>query len=191
MTALMVAAVTPALPAAEELLRLGADVSLQDRDGMTPLSHAVQGPESAREVLALLVKAGASVDVRMAREMTPLMDASLRGSEWAVKALLEAGADVGARDFIGWTPLHFAAKGRSGAKCTEALIASGAAADVPDDGGTTPLMVAAASDNPEVVKMLLASGADPSRTDRTGRSALGYAVIKNARQCIPLFDVKK
>ena len=190
MTALMVAAATPVLPAAEELLRLGADVSLQDRDGMTPLSHAVQGPESAREVLALLVEAGASVDVRMAREMTPLMDASLRGSDWAVKALLEAGADVRARDFIGWTPLHFAAKGR-GAKCAEALIAAGAATDVPDDGGTTPLMVAAASDNPEVVKALLASGADPSRTDRTGRSALGYAVIKNARQCIPLFDAKK
>ncbi|WP_208873125.1 ankyrin repeat domain-containing protein, partial [Fretibacterium fastidiosum] len=68
---------------------------------------------------------------------------------------------------------------------------AGAATDVPDDGGTTPLMVAAASDNPEVVKTLLASGADPSRTDRTGRSALSYAVLKNARQCLPLFDAKK
>ena len=62
--------------------------------------------------------------------------------------------------------------------------------DLPDDGGTTPLMVAAANDNAPAVRLLLKAGADPLRTDRTGRDALGYARLRNAKNCLPLLEVR-
>ena len=188
MTALMVASASGNLPAVVELLNLSADVSAQDRDGMTPLSHVVQSAKDAEELLNTLVRAGADVDVRMAREMTPLMDAALRGSAWAVKGLLAAGTNVRAGDFIGWTPLHFAVKGSTGPECARLLVSADALVDAPDSGGTTPLMVAAAGDNAEGVKVLLDAGADPRRADRTGRNALSYAIFKKSKSCIPLLE---
>ena len=69
------------------------------------------------------------------------------------------------------------------------LIAAAAeAADLPDLGGTTPLMVAAASNNPGAVAALLRAGADPTRTDDTGRDSLSYARLKGAAACVSLLE---
>ncbi|MBR1671581.1 MAG: hypothetical protein IJ702_01505, partial [Fretibacterium sp.] len=57
--------------------------------------------------------------------------------------------------------------------------------------GTTPLMVAAASGNAPAVRALLDAGASASLIDRTGRDALGYARLRNARSCIPLLEGKE
>ncbi len=198
MTALMVAAVTGNEPVVKELLAWSADVSLRDEEGMTALAQAVQAQEDNAEVMKLLIRAGSEVDTRAEREMTPLMDAALRNHGWAVKVLLSAGADAGAGDFIGWTPLHFAARARSDSLLSEAeagtdslaqlIAAIKGSPDLPDNGGTTPLMVAASSDNAPAVRLLLEAGADPLRTDRTGRDALGYARLRNAKNCIPLLE---
>lgn len=187
-TALMVAAVSGAEEAVEELLALSADVSLGDREGMTALAHALQAPEDNSAVLGRLLKAGAAPDSTTVKGMTPLMDAALRGETWGVRALLEAGADARAQDFIRWTPLHFAARGKTGTECLPLLLEAGAELDAPDAGGTTPLMVAAACDNAPMVKALLEAGANPGRTDRTGRDSLGYARLRNAKDCLPLLS---
>ena len=36
--------------------------------------------------------------------------------------------------------------------------------------------------------MLLNAGADPMLADRTGRDALGYARLRNSRECIPILE---
>ena len=55
------------------------------------------------------------------------------------------------------------------------LLDAGAAADPTNKNGVTPLMMAAGRGNLEIVRALLDKGANPSRTDFTGRDALGWA----------------
>ncbi|MBR1671491.1 MAG: ankyrin repeat domain-containing protein, partial [Fretibacterium sp.] len=93
MTALMVAAASGNEAGVSALIALSADVSLKDEDGLTALAHAVQAQADGTAVVERLVRAGAEVDARAERQTTPLMDAALRDSGWAVRALLRAGAD--------------------------------------------------------------------------------------------------
>ena len=55
------------------------------------------------------------------------------------KALLEAGADVHARDKVGGTPLHWAAKHNENPAIVEALLDAGANHHAKTKGGQTPL----------------------------------------------------
>jgi ankyrin repeat protein len=51
------------------------------------------------------------------------------------------------------------------------LISNGATVNAPDANGTTPLMWAAMQGHIEIVRVLLASGADPAAVDSHGRTA--------------------
>lgn len=57
----------------------------------------------------------------------------------------------------------------------DALLAAGAAADLPDETGMTPLMLAAARGSAPACERLLAAGADDAARDREGRTALDHA----------------
>jgi ankyrin repeat protein len=61
-----------------------------------------------------------------------------------------------------------------------ALAQSGAKVDVANDAGETPLITAVHSRNLQMVRLLLAAGADPERTDNAGRSARDYAKLEGA-----------
>ena len=83
-----------------------------------------------------------------------------------IAALVEAGADVHARDRSGNTPLHAAAENTTPGAVL-ALIQAGADVDAPEGepgrysrGGPTPLHNAASNPNPEVAATLLEAGAD-------------------------------
>ncbi len=58
---------------------------------------------------------------------------------------------------------------------TALLLAHGALVNVTDMEGMTPLMTAAQFDKPEVVRALLARGADPALRDKQGWTALNWA----------------
>jgi len=55
------------------------------------------------------------------------------------------------------------------------LLDAGAPIDPEDKNGMTPLMFAARSGRIDMVRLLLERGADPGKTDFTGRDALGWA----------------
>ncbi len=104
---------------------------------------------------------------------SPLHRAALEGSGKAVKALLEAGADLNARTRLGGTPLHLAAmKGNS--EVVKLLLNAGADPNARDHRflGNTPLHWARYGKNGEVVKLLLEAGADPNARDKLARTPL-------------------
>jgi len=119
-----------------------------------------------------------------------LQDAAI-GDLFGVQRALVCGADVDARDHVGRTPLILAAQYSSHRLCfsllgngdqvcrvVHRLLEAGADANAVDHSGRTPLMHAASTQDPEIVRMLLAHGANPAirRNEWYGRNALLMAV---------------
>jgi hypothetical protein len=112
------------------------------------------------------------------------MWAARKGHTEIARALVEARADMNVRDCAsaGWTPLmHAIHKNQN--ELARLLIERGAdvnaqAGDCRErkiEGGKTALAYAAANDNPEIVRALLARGANPYGM-HGAKSALSYAV---------------
>ena len=184
----------------EELLRA------VNRKGYSPFVTAIESGADL-EVLELMLNvnlnlsADISADNRVKSSRvdeaglwdgaTPLMAAALNDNLNAAEFLIKNGADLRKRDFAGWTVLHYAAA-KSGDKVLSLIIKhfndNNLNVDVKDDGETTPLMVAAANDNVDALNMLLAAGASMKFRDKTGRDALSYARLRNARKAIKVLE---
>ncbi|CAH0043392.1 unnamed protein product [Clonostachys solani] len=97
--------------------------------------------------------------------MTPLHEAVVFGTEETVqKWLLKSENDQ--KNFLGQTPLHFAAaQGRH----LDSLIAYGHDLDAVDYHGNTPLMYAAAMNQAESAMLLIDSGANPGLRENNHR----------------------
>ena len=132
------------------------------------------------------IKEGADVNARTTEEIesfgevegvTPLIMAAWYNENPEVtKLLLDAGADVNARDKNGCTPLIWAAVFNENPEVTKVLIDAGANVNARSEYGTTPLMHAAwYNQNPEVIKVLLDAGADGRVKDNAGKTAFDYA----------------
>lgn len=86
------------------LMEAGADVSLCNADGWSPLKIAAANGRT--DIVASLLKAGADVSRANLKDgWTPLHSACKQGSEEVVNLLLEAGADIEAVNNDGATPL--------------------------------------------------------------------------------------
>jgi len=94
-----------------------------------------------------------------------------------VARLLAGGADVNARFHLGFTPLMLLASSDRWAPTLAGLLVGQKAIqlDLESVHGTTALMAAATFQNPGMLKLLLAHGADPSRADRFRKTALELA----------------
>jgi ankyrin repeat protein len=104
---------------------------------------------------------------------TPLMQAAAFGNIETLRVLLDAGAEVNARNRADATALLWAAGDPEKARL---LIERGADVKLQSKQGRTPLMVAASRPaNSSVVALLLAKGADPRAQDRLGTTVLSLA----------------
>src|SRR5262245_56658534 len=81
-------------------------------------------------------------------------------------------------DRMGRTPLHYAALEGDVARVRH-LLASGLAADAPDDNGWTPLHFAAQRNAADATKELLKAGASVDARDAHGNTALSTAVFNS------------
>ena len=90
-------------------LKVGADITVKDTNGWTPLHYAAQ--EGCG--VAALIDRGADVHARSNDGVTPLMDATRKGHLEAARTLVAAGADVNAVDDNGYTVLMAAAFGKN------------------------------------------------------------------------------
>jgi hypothetical protein len=100
------------------------------------------------------------------------------------RQLVEAGADVRARNRRGAEPIHAAVTGSPGSATWDPtgqramivyLIGAGADPDAPAVGGVTPLHRAVRNRCSAAVRALLDAGADPSITNDKGSTALSLA----------------
>ena len=102
-----------------------------------------------------------------APKIPPLHRVAASGTPAVVAALLNAGADLEARNNVGSTPLHRVAASGTPA-VVAALLDAGADVKKRNTEGWTPLHMAAARGTPALVEALLDAGADPSATDAEG-----------------------
>ena len=148
------------------------------KPGKTQLMHATATP--AREAVPLLLQQKVAIDAEDASGWTALMYAAGAGSLDQVRQLLAAGADATHRSRMGET-LIFAAVGSRSDAVAKLLLLQRAGANVAavSNDGTTALMMAVAYYwKPEILKTLLALGADPSARNAAGKTALD---LLNAR----------
>ncbi|MBZ5724192.1 MAG: ankyrin repeat domain-containing protein [Acidobacteriia bacterium] len=114
-----------------------------------------------------------AIDARDRRGATLLMHAAAFGNLETLKLLLDAGADVNARNDFDATALLWGARDPDKARL---LIARGANVNARSRQGRTPLMLAALRPGGSpVVALMLTSGADVHVADKRGNTALGLA----------------
>uniref|UniRef100_A0A6I8NU11 Notch receptor 4 n=1 Tax=Ornithorhynchus anatinus TaxID=9258 RepID=A0A6I8NU11_ORNAN len=172
--------------AARRLLEAGADPNRPDRAGRTPLHAAVAA--DAREVCQILLRnRETAVDPRMEDGTTPLMLAARLAVEDLVEELIQAQADVGARDNRGKTALHWAAAVNN-SLAARALIQAGADKNAQDSRDQTPLFLAAREGALEAARLLLGAGAARGLRDQTGLGAQDIARQRRHWDLLALLD---
>lgn len=163
-------------------------------DGQTPLYDAVNsGADTCTDAL---LKGEVNPNLTQIDGYTPLHLAASLGHATIVSALLDAGADTRARSTlnihgpIGNTALHSAIHHRHTSICEILLNTekSSEIGDIPNWWGQTPLHYAAQGDEPSIVQMLLAHGANARTTDVFGNTALSLAREDEASSCIELSE---
>jgi ankyrin repeat protein/beta-lactamase regulating signal transducer with metallopeptidase domain len=145
----------------ELLIKAGADVNKQNRNGWTALHSAA---EKREDIATLLLRNGANPNVRSHGHggRTPLHEAAWFGPN-VIKVLVDNGADVNARDDQGYMPLHLAFY--YGLRdSVQQLVALGADINARTNSGETILHLAATarrdtSSSASFIEFLLEHGA--------------------------------
>lgn len=147
----------------ELLIEKGANVNALDENLYTPLQWAVErGRYRQKEIIEILLAAGADVLIENKMHHNPLDEALLRDNEPIAKLLVEA-LDPDTRDRSGQTLLHRAIRRRN-VKMVKLLIEHGADVNAKDAQGDTPLDVAVNYiRNKEIVDLLMSKGAQKTK----------------------------
>src|SRR5882724_13197340 len=109
-------------------------------------------------------QAGAADDTRLA-------DAAMKRDVAAVRKLLDQKVDVNAPGADGTPALHWLVR-VDDFDTARRLIRAGADASKPNRYGVTPMALAAANGNAQMIALLLEAGADANVADQTGETAL-------------------
>ena len=113
------------------------------------------------------------------------------GGEPLVSLLIERGADVNRPDGYGHTPLMWCVSQRD-VSLTERLLREGADVNARRPDGTSVLHVAVHSDaGSDIVRLLLAAGADTMARDGEGKTPADYARAAECAELAQLLDAPR
>ncbi|XP_077429538.1 nuclear factor NF-kappa-B p105 subunit [Vanacampus margaritifer] len=163
-TPLHLAVSTQQPAAAQTLLAAGADPTLGDRRGDTPLHLAAR---RGGHMVRLLLRHRAvrrNVDVCNADGLCAIHVSVASNQLRSLRELLEGGADVEAQDRgSGRTALHLATEADNVSLAGCLLLEGNAEVDSCTFDGSTPLHVAAGRGSVKLTALLMAAGADPRK----------------------------
>lgn len=154
-------------------------------DGWTPLMAAASNGNL--EMVKLLVKKGAGINLLNAESKSALWYATTTGNPELVGFLLKSGARVNSADLSGMTPLMVAAV-NGDVEVVKLLIKHKAKLDMKHKDGDSALMYAIANGKTDVAGMLIKAGANVNVSNKYGATALIICAMENnvevARQLI-------
>lgn len=153
-----------------QLLQRGFDPNSVNPKGEYALMVALRLSSNA-VAQELIASPATQVEVRSAKDESPLMLAAIKGELEICRQLIERDADV---NKPGWAPLHYAASGGK-TEVMQLLLDNYAYIDAASPNGSTPLMMAAGYGTTEAVELLLKAGADPMLKNQLGLTALDFA----------------
>lgn len=149
----------------QDLLRRNSDVNAAQPDGMTALHWSSLNGDLVMVNLLLHSKAALDPTTRLG-SYTPLHLASSRGHGGVVARLLEAGSKATVMTSTGVQPIHLAAQAGD-LVGVQALLAHGADVNAKDaTHERTPLIFAVSENRADVMKLLIAKGANIQQTTR-------------------------
>ncbi|MGD8925733.1 MAG: ankyrin repeat domain-containing protein, partial [Thioalkalispiraceae bacterium] len=136
--------------ALQTLIANQANINQQDKDGWTPLMHAVRAGQ--RQSIDILLKAGAIPNIADKLGRTALELAGNHPVSMS-RQLIEAGADVNRRN-TGGIPVILVAAGQGRQDLVEYLLSAGARIDYKDYQGNSILDWSARSGNTKLINYL-------------------------------------
>ncbi|MGE0009625.1 MAG: ankyrin repeat domain-containing protein [Candidatus Babeliales bacterium] len=140
--------------------------------------------------VAQLINDGADIEAPEGpARSTPLILAALRADLGAMQALLNAGADVNAKDDLLNTPLHAAVESGNAQAVKMILEARPSNIDAVNEFDETPLLKAAGparTNNTLSLELLIKAGANYLAKDKEGNTALHYAAQTGRSQATML-----
>jgi ankyrin repeat protein len=137
-----------------------------------------------KEIVEILIRAGAPVNPSQTVLWPPLSDAAFTKHFEIMKLLLQSGAKVDAPDHRGVTLL--VSTGFFDPNVATILLEAGADPNAADRQGETPLMKASAHGLKETVKILIDHHANVNQKDSRGHTALMHAAASRYSTAIPL-----
>ncbi|GAG34341.1 unnamed protein product, partial [marine sediment metagenome] len=157
----------------EVLISAGSDLEIRDANGQTVAVNAAEQGQPA--MVKALVEAGADfniIDIN-GNSLVLVVVQSYSDNMLEIVALLgESGADLDLSNY-GYTALYYAVE-QGDEDLTRALLEAGANPDTRTDNDGVPLI--ASISYPNIMRVLLAAGADPNQTNKYGENSLYRAI---------------
>ncbi|KAL8753334.1 MAG: hypothetical protein Q9184_005457 [Pyrenodesmia sp. 2 TL-2023] len=158
------------------LLEHGASLNIANDLGAKPIHLAAQTGNIP--TIRALVQAGADVNSVVRQTlMSPIhYAAEYQDSSEKIHGLVDLGAHINGRDYMGWTPLHWSSW-RGHLSSLNALLTCGADIMARTLDGNASIMLAVANNSHECVHRLIEVGADCSIVRGSQWNILHYAAL--------------
>ncbi len=165
------------------LLKHGARVNHQNKNGQTPLIIAVQNGH--KEIAQMLIEANADLNLATTEQVTALHWASSKGFAEIAELLLAHGAEVNSLTTDGWTALMLACQ-RGHLEVAQALLDAHAHIHITDADKAISLVAACGNGHLKTAQLLLAHGADVNGASNNNLTSLLFAVHGGYRELVEL-----